>query len=104
MAELNNKEKRFIREWELQTRGSRKGFFILYTIIWAILFSFFQIAINYVITEFRDWLLQTIAFILFSLLMGLILTLIFYYRNQAKYLELKMKEKGFKISEEKTAS
>jgi glucan phosphoethanolaminetransferase (alkaline phosphatase superfamily) len=104
MTELNKNDKRFLREWQIQTEGSRTGFFILYTIVWGIIFSFLQIALNYFISEFRSRTLAVVVFVLFSLFMGIIFTMIMYYRNQARYFSIRLKEKeGEVVSGEKTA-
>jgi uncharacterized membrane protein YciS (DUF1049 family) len=91
--DLNANDKRFVREWEIQTKGSRRGYFLLHTATWAIIFFFLQIAARYIITEFRSTVVFTVYSILFVILIGWIVAGFLYYRSQTRYLEIKLRQK-----------
>jgi hypothetical protein len=94
MAELSTLEKSYLKEWEYQKSGSRAGFLILYTIIWSVLLFIFGLLVSYFFRAVRIWFLEYAATGIQVFFGGFMLTLVMYYRNQTKYLTLKLKEQS----------
>ncbi len=84
-------DKRFVKEWELQRKGSPAGFFILYTIIWTFILYvatlFFGLAMRTIDLSFALPFIRIIKFIV----VGLLITMVFYYKGQYRYYKIKSK-------------
>jgi len=93
MNELTKKEQRFLREWEIQNKGPKNSFIILNAIIFSFMIYLFGIAINYFAFEFRIKYFDYYLGILAILLLGLLIALVLFYKNQSRYLSIKLKEK-----------
>ncbi|MCW3073054.1 MAG: hypothetical protein JWP69_123 [Flaviaesturariibacter sp.] len=84
-------DKRFIKEWELQRKGSPVGFFILYTIIWSVILYiatfFFSLVLRTIDISFVVPVIRIAKFVF----VGLLITMVFYYKGQYRYYKLKAK-------------
>jgi hypothetical protein len=82
-------DKRFLKEWEIQRKGSPVGFFILYTIIWTIVLFiasfFFTLVMRTIDISFVVPVLRITKFII----VGLLITMVVYYKGQYHYYRIK---------------
>lgn len=94
MSKLNKNEQRFLREWEYQTGGSKAGYFILNAVIWSIMFGLFRTAADYVASEFRAKNFPRVMEIIYIIAIGILFAAVVYFRNQSRYLALRLKKEG----------
>jgi hypothetical protein len=92
MSNLNKNDQRFLREWEYQTGGSKAGYFILNAIIWSLMFGLFRTAANYVASEFRAKNFPRVMEVIYIIAIGILFAAAVYFRNQSRYLAIKLKK------------
>jgi phosphotransferase system glucose/maltose/N-acetylglucosamine-specific IIC component len=88
---LSKKEERFIREWTFQRSGSRVAFILMYTLGWTIIFHLTGIVLSYFLTVLDSKVIDLIIGIAAAFLVGFLITLVMYYRNECKFLRLLQK-------------
>jgi hypothetical protein len=85
-------DKRFIKEWEEQRKGSPVGYFILYTLIWTFITYvatlFFHLAVRTIDINFLTPVVKVFRFVL----IGFLITMAFYYKGQYRYYKTKCKQ------------
>ncbi|HEX2535792.1 MAG TPA: hypothetical protein VHK69_18750 [Chitinophagaceae bacterium] len=91
MSNTAFRNKVFIREWEQQVKGSRRAYFIPYTLVWAFILAMFWIVTDKMISKMIPGLAHFL-WIPFCLVGGVLVTTATYYRNHSRYLELTRKE------------
>ncbi len=84
-------DKRFLKEWELQRKGSPVGYFILYTAIWTLILYigslFFGLTLRTIDISFAVPFVRVVKFIG----IGLLITMLVYYKGQYRYYKIKSK-------------
>lgn len=91
---ISKQEQRFLREWEIQNKGPKNSFIILNAIIFSVMIYLFGIAITYFASEFRIKRFDYYLGILAVILLGILIAFVLYYKNQSRYLSIKLKQKG----------
>jgi hypothetical protein len=90
-------DKRFLKEWEEQRKGSPVGFFVLYTVIWTfilyVMVLFYHLAMRTIDIGFMPPVIRVLKYVL----MALLITVAFYYRGQYRYYRTRF-EQGEKRS------
>ncbi len=92
MSKLNKNEQRFLREWEYQTGSSKTGYFILNAVVWSIMFGLFRTAANFVASEFQARNFPRVMEIIYIIAIGILFATAVYFRNQSRYLAIKLKK------------
>ena len=90
---LTHKERRFIRQWEEQRRGSRVGYYVLYIFIWffvAALFLFFVMN-NFVQIE-RNSLQKVYKLLTAATVISVVVTHISFRRNERRFKKIIRRE------------
>lgn len=82
-------DKRFVKEWELQRKGSPVGYFILYTVIWSFILYmaslFFGLILRTIDISFVVPVIRVVKFIGIALL----ITMVVYHKGQSRYYKIK---------------
>lgn len=84
---LSAKEKRFLRYWDDQKAGGRTQYLIIYTIGWAFILFFIPLATSFVVDMyffFKLYLLPLWAAIALSILLGFVIALFTWEKNEKK--------------------
>lgn len=90
---LTHRERRFIRHWEEQRRGSRAGYYLLYIFIWffvAALFLFFVFN-NFVQIE-RNSLQKLYSLLLAATVISVVVTHISFLQNERRFKKIIRRE------------
>ncbi|MDB5251775.1 MAG: hypothetical protein JWP27_944 [Flaviaesturariibacter sp.] len=87
-------DKRFLKEWEEQRKGSRLGYFLLYTVIWSFILYvatlFYHLAMRTVDIGFMPPIVRVLKFVL----MAFLITAAFYYKGQYRYYRTRFEQQG----------
>lgn len=90
MSDVAN-DKRFLKEWEGQRKGSPVGFFILYTLIWTFIFYVVTLFYHLAMRTIDLGFLSSVTKVLRYVLVGFLITAAVYYKNQYRYYKTKLK-------------
>lgn len=90
---LTHKERRFIRHWEEQRRGSRAGYYMLYIFIWffvAMIFLFFLLN-NFVQIQ-RNNVQKLYGMLIAAAVISIIVTHLSFWQNERKFKKIIRRE------------
>ena len=90
---LTHKERRFIRHWEEQRRGSRAGYYVLYIFIWffvAMIFLFFLLN-NFVQIQ-KNSLQKLYGMLITATVISIIVTHVSFLQNERRFKKIIRRE------------
>jgi intracellular septation protein A len=90
---LSKSDQRFLKEWDIQMKGSSWLYLLLNAFIFSLFIYLLGIAINYVFDAFKWESFNFIMGLIAVVSLGTLISFLLYYRNRSKYFEIRLKEK-----------
>ena len=90
----SSSDRRFLKEWEIQRKGSPLSFFILYTIVWTIVLFIASFFFSLVLRTIDISFVVPVIRIAKLVVVGLLITMVFYYKGQYRYYRIRAEEKN----------